>query len=89
MSEWTYILIAWNVIALLFMGLDKLFAIYEKRRISEQTLLTLAFAMGGLGSLLGSIIFRHKTKKWKFRILLSIALIFNISVIFLIWYYAF
>jgi hypothetical protein len=56
MSEWTYILIAWNVIALLFMGLDKLFAIYEKRRISEQTLLTLAFAMGGLGSLLGSII---------------------------------
>lgn len=87
MSEWIYLLIAWNIITLLIMGIDKLLAIYEKTRISEQTLLVLAFAMGGLGSLLGSVIFRHKTRKWKFRILLPIALLFNVSVIFLIWYY--
>lgn len=87
MNEWIYIFIGWNVFTLLITGLDKLLAIYEKRRISEQTLLTLAFAMGGLGSLFGSIVFRHKTRKWKFRILLPIALLFNASVIFLLWYY--
>lgn len=87
MNEWIYVLLGWNIFTLLIMGLDKLLAIYEKRRISEQTLLTLAFAMGGLGSFLGSIVFRHKTRKWRFRILLPIALLFNASLIFLIWYY--
>ncbi|HVI40424.1 MAG TPA: DUF1294 domain-containing protein, partial [Anaerovoracaceae bacterium] len=62
-------------------------ATHGKWRISEQALLTTAFAMGGIGSLLGSIVFRHKTRKWKFRILLPVALLFNLSVIFLIWYY--
>lgn len=87
MDKWIYILIVWNVFTFLIMGLDKLLAIYEKRRVSEQMLLTLAFAMGGLGSFIGSIGFRHKTRKWKFRILLPIAVLFNLSVIFLIWYY--
>ncbi|MDD4565220.1 MAG: DUF1294 domain-containing protein [Eubacteriales bacterium] len=87
MNEWIYLLIGWNAFTLLIMGLDKFLAIHEKRRISERTLLTLAFAMGGIGSLLGSIVFRHKTRKWGFRILLPIALLFNASVIFLIWYY--
>ena len=87
MKEIIYITLAWNLVTLFIVGADKFFAIKKKRRISEQTLLTVAFAMGGLGSLLGAILFRHKTRKWKFRILLPIALLFNASVIFLIWYY--
>lgn len=87
MKEIIYILIGWNVITFLLMGIDKYKSTHGKWRISEQTLLTIAFAMGGAGSLIGSFIFRHKTKKWKFRIFLPIALLFNLSVIFLIWYY--
>jgi uncharacterized membrane protein YsdA (DUF1294 family) len=89
MKEWIWIeiVIGWNFATLFLMGADKLFAIKNWRRISEQTLLTAAFAMGGLGSLFGSLLFRHKTKKWKFRLLLPIALLFNLSVIFLVWYY--
>lgn len=80
-------MIGWNAVTFLLMGIDKYKAIHEKRRISEQTLLTTAFVMGGAGSVLGALIFHHKTRKWKFRILLPIALIFNASVVFLIGYY--
>lgn len=82
-----YILAGWNLITFLMMALDKFKASRGKWRISESALLTSAFAMGSVGSLLGSILFHHKTKKWKFRILLPVALLFNLSVIFLIWYY--
>jgi Predicted membrane protein len=82
-----YILIVWNLITFFMMGIDKFKSTHGKWRISEQTLLTSAFIMGAVGSLMGSMIFRHKTQKWKFRILLPAALLFNLSVIFLIWYY--
>lgn len=87
MDRVIYILIGWNIFTFLLMGIDKYKAIHNKWRISEQTLLTAAFAMGGFGGLAGSLVFRHKTKTWKFRLLLPIALLFNISVIFLVWYY--
>ncbi|QOX63488.1 DUF1294 domain-containing protein [Anoxybacterium hadale] len=87
MKEWIYIIIGWNFGTFLLMGADKFLAVKNMRRISEQTLLTVAFVMGGFGSLLGSILFRHKTRKWKFRLLLPVALLFNLSVLFLIWYY--
>jgi uncharacterized membrane protein YsdA (DUF1294 family) len=69
------------------MAVDKHRAVRGKWRISESALLTSAFAMGGIGGFLGSLVFRHKTRKWKFRILLPVALLFNLSVIFLVWYY--
>lgn len=87
MKYWIYILIGWNIVTLIMMAIDKYKSIHGKWRISEQVLLTSAFAMGGLGSAIGSVVFHHKTRKWKFRILLPIALLFNISVVFLIWYY--
>ena len=87
MKDLIYILIGWNMITFLLMAVDKFKAAHGKWRISEQFLLTTAFAMGGMGSFLGSIVFRHKTKKWKFRIFLPVALLFNLSVIFLVLYY--
>lgn len=87
MKYWIYIFLVWNGITFLMMAIDKFKATHGKWRISESALLTSAFAMGGLGSLLGALVFHHKTKKWKFRILLPTALLFNGSLIFLIWYY--
>lgn len=87
MREIIYVLIGWNVITFFLMAIDKYKSIHGKWRISEQALLTTAFAMGGIGSISGAIIFHHKTKKWKFRILLPVALIFNVSAVFLVWYY--
>lgn len=87
MKESVYLLVLWNVVTFILMAVDKYKAVRGKWRISESALLTAAFAMGGFGSLLGSVVFRHKTRKWKFRILLPVALLFNISLIFLIKYY--
>lgn len=82
-----YTIFGWNILTFLMMAADKYKSRNGRWRISEQTLLTAAFAMGGFGSLLGSIVFHHKTRKWKFRLLLPAAVLFNLSVVFLIWYY--
>lgn len=87
MKELIYILIGWNLVTFLLMAIDKYKATRGSWRISESTLLTAAFAMGGIGSFFGSIVFRHKTKKMKFRILLPVSVLFNLSLIFLVWYY--
>ena len=90
--EWTLTTIllfvwgVWNLITFFLMGTDKLIAKLDGWRISEATLLGTAFCMGAVGSLLGSKVFHHKTRKKKFRIGLPAALIFNIAVAAGIYY---
>ena len=71
----------WNLFTFLQMGMDKRKAVKEKQRISEKTLLLSAFFMGAVGSGAGMLVFHHKTKKWKFRILVPLALAVNLAVI--------
>ena len=71
---------------LISMGMDKRRAIRNKWRISERTLLLIAFIGGGIGSFLGMRIFRHKTKHRKFVILLPVAaVLYAILLIYLIY----
>ena len=65
-------LIVINIISLILMGIDKLLAIKNKRRISEHSLITISFFGGSIGTLLGMIIFRHKIRKPKFYILVPL-----------------
>jgi uncharacterized membrane protein YsdA (DUF1294 family) len=60
------------------MGIDKYKAIKNNYRISENTLLLISILGGGIGSLLGMILFHHKTKKLKFQILVPISILINI-----------
>ena len=53
-------------------GLDKSAAVHARRRISERTLHVLAFLGGWPGALVAQRVFRHKTRKVSFRILLWI-----------------
>ena len=71
-----------NIISFIIMGLDKYFAIKEKRRISENSLLFLSIIGGVFGTSLGMIIFRHKIRKPKFLILIPILLILTTYLIF-------
>lgn len=80
----------WNLIVCGIYGYDKLCAIKGYDRISEFTLLFLAFAFAGLGALLGMVLWHHKTAKLKFRIVIPIALlwsVYSIGFAYALWVY--
>ncbi len=56
------------------------------QRIPELTLLTAAFLFGAVGELLGMILFRHKTKKAKFVILVPLFILLNAAAVWFILY---
>ncbi len=57
---------------------DKDFARNGTRRISENTLMTYALFLGGIGIYCGMYKFRHKTKHTKFVIGVPICIILNV-----------
>lgn len=75
-----YIIIV-NIISFIIYGIDKLLAIKHLYRISEIALITLSFLGGSIGSILGMVIFHHKTKKIKFIILNPLILILQVLFI--------
>ncbi|MCL2853166.1 MAG: DUF1294 domain-containing protein [Defluviitaleaceae bacterium] len=74
-------LVVWNVVTFLLYGMDKRRAKNNEWRISEAMLIAYAFLMGGVGSLLGMSVFRHKTKHLKFKVLIPLAAIMNVGVV--------
>lgn len=65
------------------MYIDKQRAIKGKWRISEKALFLIAILLGGLGSYLGMILFRHKTNHWYFVVFFPIFAILSIGVVVL------
>ena len=70
----------WNMAVFLLYGFDKLMAVKGGRRVSEFTLVLTAIIAGGVGGASGMIIFHHKISKWKFRIVIPLALIETIGI---------
>jgi len=56
----------------------------SNNRVSEKTLLTSAYVLGGIGALLGMSIVRHKTQHTKFKVLVPIAAVITLVVIILV-----
>ena len=74
-------LIIINIISFILYGLDKYKAIHNMWRIPEMVLISISFLGGGIGSILGMIIFRHKTKKLSFKVLNTLSLLIYIYII--------
>jgi uncharacterized membrane protein YsdA (DUF1294 family) len=74
---WYYMIVV-NVLAFCLYGIDKRKAIMDKWRIPETTLLGVAFLGGSLGAWAGMQLFRHKTKHWKFKILVPLFFIMQV-----------
>lgn len=73
------------VITWILFGMDKRKAVRHRRRISEATLLVLSIP-GGIGGLLGMLLFHHKTRKWKFRILVPLFAVIDAMLLgFFLW----
>lgn len=62
--------LAMSVVAILAFGIDKRRAVVGKTRISEKALHSIALFGGWPGSLIGQRLFRHKTVKLSFRLVL-------------------
>lgn len=70
-----------NVIGFLAMYIDKKKAKKNAWRIPEKTLITITILGGGVGTLTGMYLFRHKTKKLRFSIGIPVILIAEILLI--------
>lgn len=68
------------------MGIDKSAARLGSKRVSERTLLWLAFLGGSPGLFLGRTIFGHKTSKQSF--INAMWLVFAVQVAIIAWYFS-
>ena len=67
------------------MGIDKLAAIINKRRISEKKLITLSIIGGTLGTTIAMFIFRHKINKIKFKLLIPLTIVYIAYYIYIFY----
>ena len=73
--------LAINFLTFLLFGIDKWRAVHSKRRISEFALLLFCFLGGSFGALMGMYLFRHKTKKRKFKVVVPLLFIFQLALL--------
>ncbi len=80
-----YYLMVINIVTFLVYGIDKIKAKQGSWRISEATLLIFAVIGGSIGALLGMQVWHHKTMHKKFKYGLSLILLGQIALIYLIF----
>jgi uncharacterized membrane protein YsdA (DUF1294 family) len=80
-------LVCINIIVFLFYGYDKRQSRNNKARIPEITLHLLALLGGSPGALLGQLLFRHKTRKLRFKIVFLGILFIQAGLGFCYWRY--
>ena len=80
------LLLVMSLIALIAYRKDKRRAIRKQWRIPEATLLLLAAFGGGIGAFLGMILFHHKTRKWKFKLLVPLFMILQLALLLFFCY---
>lgn len=79
------ILLVWNMVVFVTYGIDKGKARAEAYRISEKTLLLMAYLGGGLGAWAGGVHFHHKTKKGYFRLAWAVGVLVDAVLFYWIW----
>ena len=70
-----------NLIGFLAMAIDKWKAKNNAWRIPENTLFSITVLGGGIGTIAGMYVFRHKTKKPKFTIGMPVILVLEIVLV--------
>ena len=78
-------LIVINALGFIFMGADKRRAVMHQWRIKERTLFIFALLGGSAGSILGLLVFHHKTKHKKFAIGMPMILVIQILIVLLLY----
>lgn len=66
-----------NVFTFLLFGFDKMRAKNKGFRVPEIILILLSLFFGGVGAILGMVVFNHKTSKMAFRIIVPFSFALN------------
>ena len=74
-------LIVMNIVAFAVCAADKRAAIRNKRRVRERTLFLLALFGGAAGLYISMMVFRHKTRKMRFKVLIPAILFAQAALI--------
>lgn len=80
-------LIVVNLIGFALYGIDKAKSKGKGRRIPERTLLLMAAIGGALGCWLGMLLFRHKTKHVRFKVLVPLLTVVWVVAVVLVLRY--
>lgn len=72
---------AFNLLALILYGVDKLRARAGSRRVPERNLLTLSLLGGAVGGMAAMLLFRHKIRKPYFFVVQIVSIIAHGAVI--------
>jgi len=72
-------------ITFLIYGFDKARAAKNQGRVPEMILQGLALAGGTPGAFFGQLVFRHKIRKWKFRIVFILIFLLQIGALIYYW----
>ncbi|OGL95277.1 hypothetical protein A2348_02725 [Candidatus Uhrbacteria bacterium RIFOXYB12_FULL_58_10] len=70
-----------NLATFLLFCLDKRLAALESRRIPERTLHLTAFLFGSPGAIVAMHIFRHKTRKTSFQLVLALLVLIQVAAV--------
>ena len=75
------LLLLWNLITCILMGMDKSKAMYHRWRLSERFLLGCAFFFGSFGIGIGMLLFHHKIRKPCFAIGIPLYIVLQIMIL--------
>lgn len=75
------LLISANLSTFIIYGIDKIQARSKNKRVPEIVLYTIALLGGSIGAIIAMKLFRHKTAKRSFQLVLSILLLVQLFVI--------
>ena len=78
-----------NLLAFALYGIDKRKAKKKKFRIPERTLLWMARLGGGIGSWIGIMLFHHKTKHTRFKVIVPLWTVIWLVVLIVLFDYGY
>ena len=77
-NEFNGLIIIINIVTFILFGIDKKKSKGKGMRIPEIILLALSlFFFGGVGAILGMVVFNHKTSKTAFRVIVPLSFFIN------------
>lgn len=78
-------LISATPVTVVLFGWDKVVAKLGWRRVPERTLLLMNLVGGFIGGWVGQFLFRHKTRKWTFWLVLGLSTLLHATIFWFIW----